>query len=77
MNISELNLSIRSFNLLRRNGIFEVDVLMAMTDDEVVSLGKGRQATGEILDAARLLREVGAERFNEYWESRKREGSVL
>jgi len=68
MNISELNLSVRSYNLLRRNGILEVEVLITMTDDEVFTLGKGRQATGEVLEAVKLLRKVGAERFNEHWD---------
>ena len=71
MNISELNLSVRSYNLLRRNGILEVEVLASMTDGEVVALGKGRQATAEVQEAVKLLREVGAERFNERWESRR------
>jgi len=71
MKISELDLSVRSYNLLRRNGILDVEVLMSMTDDEVVALGKGRQATAEVQEAVKLLREVGAERFNEYWDSRR------
>ena len=72
MHISELNLSVRSYNLLKRKGILNVETLLTMTDDEIIGLYDGRKATGEVRDAVKLLREVGAERFNEHWE-RERE----
>ena len=73
MNIEELNLSVRSTNLLKRKGIAEVEVLLSMTDEEIIGLYDGRKATGEIREAAKLLREVGVEHFNEHWEKMRLE----
>ena len=73
MNIQDLNLSVRSVNLLKHKGITEVEVLLEMTDDEIIGLYDGRKATGEIREAAKLLREVGAEHFNENWEKMRLE----
>ena len=56
MNISELNLSVRSYNLLHRKGIHEVEVLLSMTDEEIIDLYKGQVAMVEILDAIKPLR---------------------
>ena len=73
MKIDELNLSVRSANLLKRKDITEVEVLLEMTDEEIIGLYDGRKATGEICEAAKLLREVGAEHFNEHWEKMRLE----
>ena len=62
MNIEELNLSVRSTNLLKRKGIAEVEVLLGMTDEEIIGLYDGRKATGEIREAIRPLREAKRER---------------
>jgi len=58
MNISELKLSVRSYNLLQRKGITEVEELVSMTDDEIIDLYDGNVATGEIREAARSFREA-------------------
>ena len=62
MNIKELHLSVRSFNLLKRKGITEVEVLLSMTDEEIIGLYDGRKAMGEIREAIMPLREVKQER---------------
>jgi len=77
MNISELNLSVRSYNLLHRKGIIEAETLLSMTDDDIIGLYNGRAAIAEILEMVKLLREVGAERLNEYLGSQRRKGSIL
>lgn len=41
---------------------------MSMTDDEIFALNM-KQATGELREAANLLREVGMEHFNEHWRT--------
>lgn len=64
MNISELNLSVRSENLLRRNGINEVEILLSMTDNEIVDLLRGF-ATAEICEAIKPLRGNRGPRFND------------
>ena len=56
MNISELNLSVRSYNLLHRKGITEVETLLSMTDDEIIRLYDGRAAMAEILETIKPLR---------------------
>ena len=73
MHISELNLSVRSYNLLKRKGILDVETLLTMTDDEIIGLYNGRKATGEVREAVALLRKVGAERFGEHWEREREE----
>ena len=73
MKTEDLSLSVRSANLLKRKGITEIEVLLEMTDDEIIGLYGGRKATGEICEAAKLLREVGAEHFNEHWEKMRLE----
>jgi len=62
MNIKELNLSVRSHNLLKRKGISEVEVLLGMTDEEIIALYDGRKAMGEIREAIMPLREAKRER---------------
>lgn len=65
MNISELDLSVRSYNLLKRKGIHTVDVLLSMTDGEIIDLFKDC-ATVEIREAIKPLRKTWqGERFNE------------
>jgi len=61
MKIDELNLSVRSGNLLRRKGIHEVETLLSMTDDEIIELFKG-YAAAEIREAIKPLRELKGER---------------
>ena len=61
MKIEELNLSVRSTNLLKRKGITEVEVLLSMTDEEIIGLYDGRKATGEIREAIMPLREAKQE----------------
>jgi len=68
MNISELFLSVRSYNLLHRKGIDTIEVLLSMTDDDITGLYYGQKATAEIREAVKLFREVGAERYIEQWE---------
>ena len=65
MHIKELNLSVRSYNLLYRKGIEDVEILMSMTDDEIIGLYNGQKAMGEIIEAVKLLREVGTKNFKE------------
>ena len=38
-----------------------------MSDDEIIALYNGKKYTGEILEAIKLLREIGEERFLEEW----------
>lgn len=58
MKISELNLSVRSYNLLYRKGIHEVETLLSMTDDEIIALYNGQVAMAEILGALKPLRRL-------------------
>ena len=62
MKIDELNLSVRSYTLLKRKGITEVEVLLEMTDDEIIGLYDGRKATCEIREVIMPLREAKQER---------------
>ena len=55
MNISELNLSVRSYNLLHRKGIDDVDVLLSMTNDKIIVLYNGKKSMGEIIEAIKPL----------------------
>jgi len=66
MHINEMYLTASSFMLLSRNGITDSDMLLAMTDEEIIAL-KNKRFPGEIIDAVRLLREIGEERFFEEW----------
>ena len=66
MHISDMYLTASSFVLLNRNGITDSDMLLAMTDEEIIAL-KNKRFPGEIIDAVRLLREIGEERFFEEW----------
>ena len=61
MKIEELNLSVRSTNLLKRKGIPKVEVLLSMADEEIIGLYDGRKATGEIREAIMPLREAKRE----------------
>jgi len=58
MGIDELNLSVRSYNLLHRKGINDVDVLLSMTDDEIIGLYNGQKAMGEIIEVIKPLRKI-------------------
>jgi len=62
MKIEELNLSVRSTNLLKRKGIAEVEILLSMTDEEIIGLYDGRKAMGEIREAIMPMREAMRER---------------
>ena len=57
MNINELQFSARSYNLLRRKGIMEVEQLLAMTDEEFIALYDGKKAMGEIIEVITPLRK--------------------
>ena len=64
MNISELNLSVRSHNLLHRKGIETVEALLSMSDYEITNLYNGERPMAEIIEVVRNLREGGAEQLN-------------
>jgi DNA-directed RNA polymerase alpha subunit len=58
MNIDELNLSVRSRNLLHRKEINDIDVLLSMTDDDIIGLYDGKVAMEEICEAVKPLRKA-------------------
>ena len=58
MNIDELNLSVRSRNLLHRKGINDIDVLLSMSDDEIIGLYDGKVAMAEICEVIKPLRKA-------------------
>ena len=66
MHINEMYLTASSFMLLSRNGITDSDMLLALTDEEVTAL-HNKIFPGEIIDAVKLLREIGEEHFYEEW----------
>jgi DNA invertase Pin-like site-specific DNA recombinase len=66
MNIRKLNISVRSYNLLLRRGITEVERLLKMSDNELKDLFKGQESSCEVVEAINLLREVGEEKYSEH-----------
>ena len=70
MNIDELELSVRSFNALKRVGINTVEELLDYSDDEMMGARNlGRKDFKEALDKAKaLVRESALNADNEYTE---------
>jgi DNA-directed RNA polymerase alpha subunit len=56
MTIDELNLTARSYHLLQRKGITDVEVLLNMSDEDIIGLYDGTKAMGEIIEKLRPLR---------------------
>ncbi|MDR0854010.1 MAG: hypothetical protein LBN34_06545 [Clostridiales Family XIII bacterium] len=56
--IDDLGLTARSYNLLKRKGITDVDVLLDMTDEEIFGLYDGAKAVEEITAKLRPLRKA-------------------
>lgn len=51
MTIEELDLSVRSYNLLKRAGIHDVETLVTRTEDELMSIrGFGLKSLEEVMD---------------------------
>jgi len=65
MHIDELKLTARSRNLLLRKGIHDTDVLLSMTDDEIIGLYNGHVAMAEICEAIKPLRKINESNYVE------------
>lgn len=55
--LRELDLSVRMYNFLRRNGITSREQLLAMSDDEILGIAKGGICMAEVISKIRPLRK--------------------
>ncbi|GHU66264.1 hypothetical protein AGMMS49983_15550 [Clostridia bacterium] len=60
MTIDDLGLSVRSYNLLRCKEIYDVEVLLNMTNEEIIGLHP-QKAMGEIIMKLEPLRKARQE----------------
>ena len=68
MHINEMYLTVYSYMLLMRNGLTDSGTLLSMSEEEIITLHDDKRFSSEILEAVKLLRDVGEERFFEEWE---------